>query len=69
MAEIKLSVSNEEAGKKFWFALLLLRDRSSSCWRRFATDSAEVAWSDSGEGLYLRYTDKQLPDYEVAANL
>ena len=33
------------------------------------TDSAEVAWSDTREGLYLSYTDKQLRDYEVAANL
>lgn len=33
------------------------------------TDSEEVAWSDTREGLYLRYTDKQLGDYEVAANL
>lgn len=33
------------------------------------THSAEVAWRDTREGLYLRYTDKQLRDYEVAANL
>ena len=90
MAEIKLSVSNEEVGKKkiligllvmTWSFFILLTTICNVWFAKcnplyevpfsidLVTDSAEVACSDTREGLYLRYTNKQLRDYEVAANL